>query len=118
MQNKGAIKVFAIIFALICVFQLSFTVVTRNVENRAEAFATSSAVQAEARTLAAGDAVRERFIFDSLVEVRRQFYLDSMANQVVFNIGIRQYTFREVKEREINLGLDLRGGMNVMMEVS
>ncbi|MCL2413351.1 MAG: protein translocase subunit SecD, partial [Bacteroidales bacterium] len=118
MQNKGAIKVFAIIFALICVFQLSFTVVTRNVENKAEAFATSAAVQAEARELAAGDAVRERFIFDSLVEVRRQFFLDSMSNQVVFNIGIRQYTFREAKEREINLGLDLRGGMNVMMEVS
>jgi len=118
MQNKGAIKVFAIIFALICVFQLSFTFVTRNVERRADAFATSAAVQAEARTIAAGDAVRERFVFDSLVEARRQFYLDSMANEVVFNIGIRQYTFREAKEREINLGLDLRGGMNVMMEVS
>ena len=118
MQNKGAIKTFAIIFALICVFQLSFTLVTRNIEQQAEAFATSAAVQAEARELAAGDPVREQFILDSLVAARRQFFLDSMQNQVVYNIGIRRYTFREVKERELNLGLDLRGGMNVMMEVS
>ena len=118
MQNKGAIKFFAIIFALICVYQLSFTLVTRNVEKRATAFATSAAVQAEARELAAGDYIRERFIFDSLVAVRHQYFLDSIANEVVFNIGIRRYTFREAKEREINLGLDLRGGMNVMMEVS
>ncbi|MCL2028422.1 MAG: protein translocase subunit SecDF [Bacteroidales bacterium] len=118
MQNKGAIRFFAIIFALICVYQLSFTLVTRNVEKRAATFATSAAVQAEARELAQGDPVSEMFIFDSLVASRTQYFLDSMANQVVFNIGIRQYSFREAKEREINLGLDLRGGMNVMMEVS
>jgi SecD/SecF fusion protein len=118
MQNKGAIRIFAIIFALICVYQLSFTLVTRNVERKAEAFGTSEAVRTEARELAQGDAVRELFIFDSLSTVRTQYFLDSISNQVVFNIGIRKYTFREAKEREINLGLDLRGGMNVMMEVS
>ena len=118
MQNKGAIRTFAIIFALICVYQLSFTLVTRNVEKRADAFATSAAVQADARELAAGDAIRERFILDSLIEARRQYFLDSIMNEPVFNIGIRRYSFREAKEREINLGLDLRGGMNVMMEVS
>jgi SecD/SecF fusion protein len=118
MQNKGFIRAFAIIFALICVYQLSFTFVTRNVEQRAEVFATAPIVEEQARTLAAGDVTRERFIFDSLVDTRRQFFLDSMAHETVFNIGIRRYTFREAKEREINLGLDLRGGMNVMMEVS
>jgi SecD/SecF fusion protein len=118
MQNKGAIKIFAIIFALICVYQLSFTIVTRNVENKAVAFANSEVVKAEARELADGDAIREMFVFDSLVAARTQYFLDSVANQVVFNLGIRKYTFREAKEREINLGLDLRGGMNVMMEVS
>ncbi|MCL2682371.1 MAG: protein translocase subunit SecDF [Bacteroidales bacterium] len=118
MQNKGAIRLFAIIFALICVYQLSFTIVTRNVERRAVIYATSLAVQAEAHDLAAGDPVRERFLFDSLSAVRFQYYLDSVANETVFNIGIRRYSFKEVKEREINLGLDLRGGMNVMMEVS
>ncbi|MDR1951541.1 MAG: protein translocase subunit SecDF, partial [Bacteroidales bacterium] len=118
MQNKGAIRFFAIIFALICVYQLSFTLVTRNVEKKANAYATSFAVQAEARELAEGDAVRERFIYDSLVAVRYQYFLDSVANQIVYNIGVRKYSFREAKEREINLGLDLRGGMNVMMEVS
>ncbi|MDR1951750.1 MAG: protein translocase subunit SecD, partial [Bacteroidales bacterium] len=118
MQNKGAIRLFAIIFALICVYQLSFTLVTRNVEKKANAYATSAAVRAEARELAQDDAIRELFVFDSLVATRNQYFLDSVANQIVFNIGIRKYSFREAKEREINLGLDLRGGMNVMMEVS
>jgi SecD/SecF fusion protein len=118
MQNKGAIRFFAIIFALICVYQLSFTLVTRNVQKNANAFATSAVIETEARELAAGDPIRERFVFDSLVDARYQYFLDSVANEVVFNIWVRKYTFREVKEREINLGLDLRGGMNVMMEVS
>ena len=118
MQNKGAIRFFAIIFALICVYQLSFTLVTRNVEKKAHAYATSAAIEAQARELAEGDAIREQFVLDSLVAARHQYFLDSMANEEVYNLGIRKYTFRESKEREINLGLDLRGGMNVMMEVS
>ncbi len=118
MQNKGTIRFFAIIFALICAYQLSFTLVTQRVEKKANAYATSAAVRAEAQELAAGDPIRERFIYDSLVSVRHQYFLDSVSNNVVYNIAIRKYTYKECKEREINLGLDLRGGMNVMMEVS
>ena len=94
MQNKGAVKLLAIALALVTIYQLSFTFVTRKVERDAAAYA-------------AGDPVRE------------QAYLDSMMRENVYNfLGIRQYTYREAKEREINLGLDLRGGMNVTLEIS
>ncbi|MCH8546267.1 MAG: protein translocase subunit SecDF [Cryomorphaceae bacterium] len=93
MQNKGLIRGFAIVFALACLFQLSFSFVTYRVEKAAKAYAD-------------GDIEKENA------------YLDSMANQRVFNLGLRNYTFSEVKEREINLGLDLKGGMNVILEVS
>jgi len=93
MQNKGVIRLFAIVFALACVYQLAFTYVTRSVEGDAEAFAQGNSQL-------------------------REDYLDSMSNQVVFNVLIDEFTYSEVKEKEINLGLDLRGGMNVILEVS
>jgi SecD/SecF fusion protein len=94
MQNKGAVKLLAIALALVTIYQLSFTFITRRVERNAAAYAQ-------------GDPVRQ------------QAYLDSMMRENVYNfLGIRQYTYREAKEREINLGLDLRGGMNVTLEIS
>ena len=94
MQNKGAVKLLAIALALVSLYQLTFTYVTRKVEKDAAIYAQ-------------GDPARE------------EAYLDSMMREVVYNfLGIRQYTYREAKEREINLGLDLRGGMNVTLEVS
>lgn len=93
MQSKGAIKLFAIVLALVCLYQLSFTLVTRGVE-------------ADAREYANNDPIREKE------------YLDSIGPKGVYNIGVKDYTYRECKEREINLGLDLKGGMNVTMEVS
>lgn len=93
MQNKGLIRLFAIVFAMACLFQLSFTYVSWRVEKAAREYAD-------------GDVEKENN------------YLDSMSNQEVYNLGLRSYTFAEVKEREINLGLDLKGGMNVVLEVS
>ena len=93
MQNKGALKFLAIVLALACLYQLSFTVVTRSVENKA-------------RKYAGGDANLE------------QLYLDSVKSEVVYNLGFVKYTYSECKDKEINLGLDLRGGMNVMLEIS
>jgi SecD/SecF fusion protein len=93
MQNKGLIRLFAIVFALACLFQLSFSYKSWQVSKAAQAFAQG----------------------DAEIEAN---YLDSMNNQIVYNLGIRKYTFAEVKEREINLGLDLKGGMNVILEVS
>lgn len=93
MKSKGAIKVFAIALTLVCLFQLSFTVATSIVERNAAQYAD-------------GDMERKRN------------YLDSVAYETVYNIGIASYTYLECKERELNLGLDLRGGMHVTLEVS
>ncbi len=90
MQNKGVIRLFAIVFALACIYQLSFTYATYSVEKDADAFAQGNSEKREA-------------------------YLDSIRNKEVF---LNTFTYAEVKEKEINLGLDLRGGMNVILEVS
>jgi SecD/SecF fusion protein len=93
MQNKGAITTFAIVFAIASLFQLSFTWITNNIEEDAVEYAN-------------GDKTKE------------VAYLDSMSSVGVFNLGIKNYTFKECQERELNLGLDLKGGMNVTLEVS
>ena len=118
MQNKGAIRLFAIIFALVCVYQLSFTFFARNTENKAAEYANSASTHDLANVLANGNALKEGMLFDSISKAKQKFYLDSMQNEVIYNIGIRQYTFKDVKTRELNLGLDLKGGMNVTLEVS
>ncbi len=94
MQNKGAIRLFAIILALVCVYQLLFTFYAVRTENKAEKYAKGN------RTL-------------------ERHYLDSVSNITVFNfLGLRKYTYEECKEKEINLGLDLKGGMDVVLEIS
>lgn len=117
MQSRGAIRFFAIAFALVCLFQLSFTFVTKNVERKAQKYAISETTTDLAKRLAKGNELREGFIADSLEMSRERYYLDSMKNETVYNIG-KKYTYQDCKEREINLGLDLKGGMNVTMEVS
>ncbi|MEI8046994.1 MAG: protein translocase subunit SecDF [Bacteroidota bacterium] len=118
MQNKGTIRFFAIAFALVSLFQLSFTLVTSITRNRAEKYATNEQALALAKQLAKNDALLEVRLIDSIKDARTQYYLDSVANQPVYNILLRKYTYKECMDREINLGLDLKGGMNVTMEVS
>ncbi len=93
MKSKGAVKFFAIALAVVSIFQLSFTWVTYRAEQKAKDFAN-------------GDLVKERY------------YLDSISRDVIYNIGFAKYTYLQCKERELNLGLDLQGGMNVTLEVS
>ncbi len=93
MQNRGAIIFLVIAFALVSLYQLSFTLVTNN-------------VKADAKEYAQGDPQKE------------QNYLDSLANRPVYNLGFKNYTLNECMSSELNLGLDLKGGMNVMLEVS
>jgi SecD/SecF fusion protein len=93
MQSKGAVKLLAILLALVCLYQLSFTFITRGVESDAKEFAK-------------GDEQKERN------------YLDSLSGKGVYNLFVKDYSYQECKEREINLGLDLKGGMNVTLEVS
>lgn len=118
MQNKGAIRLFAIVFALVCLYQLSFTFFANKVENDADEFANRQEIQEQAKELANGDPVKQEFYYDSLFNAARKYYMDSMANQNIYNILVRKYTYQECKEREINLGLDLKGGMSVTLEVA
>ena len=119
MQQKGIIRFFAIIFALVCLFQLSFTFVSSREESKMKDYANNAQALDAAKVLAKEDVGRESFLRDSISKARERFYFDSIENEVVYNfIWLRKYTYKEVKERELNLGLDLRGGMNVVMEVS
>ena len=111
MQTKGLIRLVAIVLAIACIWQLSFTAVTRIQENKAAKVAAEKAQQfVEANNVAAD--VRE-FVLDSVANVRNRAYVDSLSSEKVY-LG---YTFQQVKEKEINLGLDLKGGMNVMLQV-
>ncbi len=118
MQNRGAIKFFAIAFALVCLYQLSFTFVASRYEKKAKEYAVNEQAQNMAKELAGGNNLLEKYYLDSLSRVRESYFLDSIANEVVYNIGVDKYTFKDVKARELNLGLDLKGGMNVVLEVS
>ncbi|HEX2396330.1 MAG TPA: protein translocase subunit SecDF [Bacteroidales bacterium] len=99
MRNKGAIWTLAIALALVCIYQLSFTLVTYLVKKDAQAYARDE---------------------NNVVDLKKaDYYLDSIASEPVYNfLWLKKYTYRECQEREINLGLDLQGGMNVVLEVS
>lgn len=100
MKNKGFIQVITILLLLASIYQLSFTFKTRAVENKAKAKA-------------------ERMFSDNKLaaDSMAKAYLDSMGPKEVYNLGIANFTYQECKENELNLGLDLQGGMNVTLEV-
>jgi len=97
MQSKGFIKLIAALLAIACVYQFSFTFKTRSVEKKAARYAAQYPAEQQAAA--------------------EQHYLDSVQNLPVYNLGFRKFTYKECKGNELNLGLDLKGGMNVMMEV-
>ncbi len=118
MQNKGAIKFVAIAFALVCLYQLSFTYVAGRVKKHAREYAHNSQTVEEAKKMAHGNEALFTYYKDSIAKARETYYLDSVENKPVYNLGFTKYTYREVKDRELNLGLDLKGGMNVVLEVN
>ena len=97
MQNRNFIKIVAVVFALICLYQLSFTWVADGVESDAVEYAES--------------------YNENEREAKVKQYLDSINSEEVYDIFIAQYTYADCKQRELNLGLDLKGGMNVTLEV-
>ena len=98
MQNKTGVIVLTVIISLLCIYYLSFTFVSNKVQKKAEAHATNA---------------------DGTIDfAKKQSYLDSIWKEPVYNLLGIKYTFEEVKETELNLGLDLRGGMHVTLEVS
>ncbi|MBR2298217.1 MAG: protein translocase subunit SecDF [Bacteroidales bacterium] len=114
MQSKGAIKLVAILIGLACLYQLSFTAVTYLQENKAEKYAEDAvlAVQ-QTPSFSKVSELDKAFYLDSLRKEKNRYYIDSISTEKVY-LG---FTFKEVKEKEINLGLDLKGGMNVMLQV-
>jgi len=99
MKTNKTVVGFSIVLALACVFQLSFTWKAQGFEKEAKAFAAKVADK--------GGDYKEAY--------RR--YIDSLGNDEIYNVGLAGYTYFECKQREVNLGLDLRGGMNVILEV-
>ncbi|MBN2682978.1 MAG: protein translocase subunit SecDF [Bacteroidales bacterium] len=168
MQNKGAIRLFAILLTLVSIYQLTFTFITNRVENTAKSFAQDYSYAEKAKPLidsivnsngnlevidycvnairnlqrdvlkmnefnyldsiqrAKGNMQVVNKFIDSLVVIQDELvyrkekaYLDSMSNEVVYNfLWLRKFTYEDCKKRELNLGLDLKGGMNVTLEIS
>ncbi len=98
MRNRGVIVVLTIIISALCLYYLSFTIVSRNVNQEATRFATGAD--------------------GTVVLSKRQQFLDSVWNKPVYNLFGKEFTYKEVKDNELSLGLDLQGGMHVVLEVS
>lgn len=99
MQNKGLIVLLTVVVSILCVYFLSFTLISRSVQKDAVEYATTTKGEVDL--------------------IKKQAYLDSVWNKPVYNmLGLKEYTYKEVKNTEISLGLDLQGGMHVTLEVS
>ncbi len=99
MRNKGFIVFLTLVIALLCVYYLSFTFVSRNVQKAATEYATSAS--------------------GNIDFAKKQTYLDSVWNEPVYSLfGFIDFTYKDIKETELSLGLDLQGGMHVTMEIS
>lgn len=130
MQNKGAITVFAILLALASIYQLSFTVVSSNVKYEAKKYALGKYYETTLPKTVVGEARQDMVevfkdtvsadyetVADGTVVAKHETaYLDSVASKEAY--PLLGFTFKECQKRELNLGLDLKGGMNVIMEVS
>lgn len=119
MQNKGFVTVFAILLAVVCCFYLSFSYVTRQYDQKAVDYATGYASkEAEVNTA----------LYDHVYSEKYSYFLDSISEKRVWmtfswlaNLGINVdnlgYTLKECQAKEIGLGLDLKGGMSVIVEL-
>lgn len=101
MQNKGLIILFTVLFGLVSLYQLSFTFVSSKIEADAKTYAQASVDPSDSE-------------YFSRVDLAERTYLDSIAEQTVFGL----YTYNSAKDRELNKGLDLKGGINVILQVS
>ena len=102
MQNKGLIRLFAILFGLVSIYQLSFTYFTNKVEDEAKAYAVTNGDKTNVREQAS---------------LERK-YLDSVSNKEITDLVMTKFTYNEIRDKEINLGLDLKGGINAILQVS
>ncbi len=120
MQGKGIIKFFTIVLTIVCIYQLSFTLKSYQIKKEAEQYADNKVAPLE-NELAHLKETRPLIYLDTVNLLKKRFkqkFLDSIANEEVYNLGFAQYTYNEVKENEISLGLDLQGGMSAILQVS
>ena len=101
MQNNSLVRVFGILFALVSIYQLSFTFITSNVENQASTYASQTVSENENNYLE----VRDK---------KANAYLDSIGNNPIYGFT----SYNDAKEKELNKGLDLKGGINVILQIS
>lgn len=101
MQSKGFIKVLTVALILVCAFYLSFSFVTRHYEGIASEFAKSKAQTED--------------VSNDTYKTYYKQYVDSLAKEKVY---LGYYTFQQAREMEVGLGLDLKGGMNVTLQIS
>ena len=114
MQSKGWIRLVAILLAIASIWQLSFTAVTTIQEKKADKFAEKAAQAAMSSANFAKIAPENQaYYLDSIRKDQNRVYIDSVSNKKVYLWN----TYKDCKAKEINLGLDLKGGMNVMLQV-
>ena len=110
MQSKGAIRLVAILLVLACIWQLSFTVATSVGQKKADKYAEAKAAAFDLSKVAEEN---QAYTLDSIRKHESRWYIDSISSQKFYS----GYTYKDVKAKELNLGLDLKGGMNVMLQV-
>ncbi len=111
MRGKGLVIFFSIALIVITLYQLSFNLVTRRIEKKAHEYAVAAVLQSKP-VEEANDSLL------ALIQLRQQRYLDSISTKDIYNIGIARFTYQECKDQQLNLGLDLQGGMNVILQVA
>jgi len=119
MQLKGIIKFFTVVFIIVCVYQLSFTIATKIVENRAESVAAKGLVLDPPSSLSGAAKINYEDSVNDIFKTRRRLFLDSVQNETAYNFfWLMKYSYRDCRDRQLNLGLDLKGGMSLVLEIS
>jgi len=107
MQGKGIIKFFLVVLTIMCLLQYFYLLPTSKVENNAESYAQSLASN-----------IADPAQKNEVISAARSAYLDSMSSEVIFSIPmLKKYTYEDLKNAQLNFGLDLKGGMSVVLQV-
>lgn len=107
MLGKGLVKFFFVLLIVVCLLQYLFMIPTRRIENRASHYAQQTA-----------DSLTDSSDPQAIYKAARIRFLDSVSNEVVFSIpGIKKYSYQELKQQQLALGLDLKGGLSTVLQV-
>lgn len=118
MSIKGYIKLFAVLFTLAAAYQLIFTFAANRVESRADDFAKKGVVETPPAGLSGAQKIAYEDSVMNILKGKKRYFLDSVSNETVLNLGLFKYNYRECQDRKLKLGLDLRGGVSMVLELS